>query len=59
MKIMILYACLDEDLYSSCINYWYSIILSKYLNAIFQTCNANTLPPPLINPDAWGQMYPE
>lgn len=32
---------------------------SKYLNAIFQTYNANTLPPPLINPDAWGQTYPE
>lgn len=58
MKIMILYACLVEDLYSSCINYWY-MYSSKYLNAIFQTYNANTLPPPLINPDAWGQMYPE
>lgn len=62
MRIIILYSCLDVALCSLCITYRYSIILFEYFNAIFQICNTNTLPPPLINPDActiWEQMYPE
>lgn len=59
MRIIILFSCLDVALCSLCITYRYSIILFEYFNAIFQICNTNTLPPPLINPDAWEQMYPE
>lgn len=61
MRIIILYSCLDVAL---CPHVSLADIQSFYFNISVQffelvTGNINTLAPPLINPDAWEQMYPE
>lgn len=61
MRIIILYSCLDVAL---CPHVSLADIQSFYFNISVQffelvTGNINTLAPPLINPEAWEQMYPE